>query len=84
MINTIMIIIIGCRWFACRQHHAGTVALIVDDFFVDLLGFLYGDVLAINQLDLLVIGLGGAIVLLVLKLIWRSLFAATVSPEIAR
>lgn len=51
---------------------------------VDLLGFLFGDVLAINQLDLLVIGLGGAIVLLVLKLIWRSLFAATVSPEIAR
>lgn len=51
---------------------------------VDLLGFLFGDVLAINQFDLLVIGLGGTIVLLVLKLIWRSLFAATVSPEIAR
>ena len=33
---------------------------------VDLLGFLFGDVLAINQLDLLVIGLGGAIVLLFL------------------
>ena len=51
---------------------------------VDLLGFLFGDVLAINQFDLLVIGLGGTIVLIVLKLIWRSLFAATVSPEIAR
>ena len=51
---------------------------------VDLLGFLFGDVLAINQLDLLVIGLGGTIVLFVLKFIWRSLFAATVSPEIAR
>jgi len=51
---------------------------------VDLLGFLFGDVLAINQFDLLVIGLGGTIVLLVLKLIWRSLFAATVSQEIAR
>ena len=51
---------------------------------VDLLGFLFGDVLAINQFDLLVIGLGGTVVLLVLKLIWRPLFAATVSPEIAR
>ena len=51
---------------------------------VDLLGFLFGDVLAINQLDLLVIGLGGTVVLFVLKLIWRSLFAATVSQEIAR
>ena len=51
---------------------------------VDLLGFLFGDVLAITQFDLLVIGLGGTVVLLVLKLIWRPLFAATVSPEIAR
>ena len=51
---------------------------------VDLLGFLFGDVLAINQFDLLTIGLGGTVVLLVLKAIWRPLFAATVSPEIAR
>ena len=51
---------------------------------VDLLGFLFGDVLAINQFDLLTIGLGGTVVLLVLKVIWRPLFAATVSPEIAR
>ena len=43
----------------------------------------FWDVLAINQLDLLTIGLG-TVVLLVLKVIWRSLFAATVSPEIAR
>ena len=51
---------------------------------VDLLGFLFGDVLAINQFDLLIIGLGGAVVLLILRIIWRPLFAATVSPEIAR
>lgn len=51
---------------------------------VDLLGFLFGDVLAINQIDLLTIGLGGTVVLLVLRVIWRPLFAATVSPEIAR
>lgn len=51
---------------------------------VDLLGFLFGDVLAINQFDLLTIGLGGTIVLLVLRVIWRPLFAATVSPEIAK
>jgi zinc transport system permease protein len=51
---------------------------------VDLLGFLFGDVLAVNQFDLLTIGLGGTVVLLVLRVIWRPLFAATVSPEIAR
>lgn len=51
---------------------------------VDLLGFLFGDVLAINQYDLLAIGVGGAIVLLTLRVIWRPLFAATVSPEIAK
>ena len=68
--------------------HSTAIGLIALSFMtwvrVDLLGFLFGDVLAINQFDLLVIGLGGTIVLLVLKLIWRSLFAATVSPEIAR
>ena len=51
---------------------------------VDLLGFLFGDVLAIDKIDLLIIGLGGTIVLLMLKVIWRPLFAATVSPEIAK
>lgn len=69
-------------------HSTLAIGLIAISFMtwvrVDLLGFLFGDVLAINQFDLLVIGLGGTVVLLVLKLIWRPLFAATVSPEIAR
>ena len=47
---------------------------------VDLLGFLFGDVLAINQFDLL-IGLGGAVVLLILRIIWRPLFATQWSRD---
>jgi zinc transport system permease protein len=51
---------------------------------VDLMGFLFGDILAVSVTDLVVIYAGGAAVLVVLALIWRPLFAATVSPEIAQ
>jgi zinc transport system permease protein len=51
---------------------------------VDLMGFLFGDILAVSVSDLAIIYAGGAGVLAVLALIWRPLFAATVSPEIAR
>ena len=47
------------------------------------MGFLFGDVLAITHSDLAVIWAGGLVVLTVLALIWRSLFAATVSRELA-
>ena len=50
---------------------------------VDLLGLLFGDILAVTRLDIALIYGGGGIVLLVLVLIWRRLFAATVSPDLA-
>ena len=50
---------------------------------VDLMGFLFGDILSITKRDILIIWVGGLLVLICLILIWKKLFAATVSPEIA-
>ena len=50
---------------------------------VDLLSFLFGDILAVSVSDLAVIYVGGAAVTLVLVFVWRSLFAATVNYEVA-
>lgn len=50
---------------------------------VDLMGFLFGDILAVSVADLAVIYLGGAAVMLVLVFVWRPLFAATVNYELA-
>ena len=51
---------------------------------VDLLGFLFGNILSITKTDVFLIWFGGIIVLAMLVKIWRPLFAATVSPEIAK
>lgn len=50
---------------------------------IDLLGLLFGDILAVTRLDIALIYGGGAVVLVLLVLIWRRLFAATVSPDLA-
>lgn len=50
---------------------------------VDLMGFLFGDILAVSESDILVIYVGGLLVLAVLMAIWRPLFAATVNRELA-
>jgi len=44
---------------------------------------LFGDILAVTVNDLLIIWIGGALILVVLKLIWKSLFASTVNYELA-
>ncbi len=50
---------------------------------IDLMNLLFGDILAVSRTDIAVIYAGGAVVLVALFLIWRTLFAATVSREIA-
>ena len=47
------------------------------------MGLLFGDILAVTVDDLLIIWVGGALILLVLKLIWKPLFASTVNYELA-
>lgn len=50
----------------------------------DLMGLLFGDILSVSILDVAMIYGGGGLILIVLTLIWRPLFAATVSPELAK
>lgn len=50
---------------------------------VDLMGFLFGDILAVSNTDIAMIYAGGLIVIVTLVLIWRSLFAATVNLDLA-
>ena len=49
----------------------------------DIMGLLFGDILAVTTDDLLIIWTGGVLILLVLKLIWKPLFASTVNYELA-
>ena len=50
---------------------------------VDLMGFLFGDILAVTRFDLALIWIGGAVILGLLGYIWRPLFAATVNVDLA-
>ena len=47
------------------------------------MGLLFGDILAVNQIDLMFIWIGGALILIILKIIWKPLFASTVNYELA-
>ncbi|MGI1670746.1 MAG: zinc ABC transporter permease subunit ZnuB [Neptuniibacter sp.] len=62
----------------------GLVAVAVLDIRVDLMAYLFGDLLAIGTEDLLWIYLGGALVLLLLKLLWQPLLAITINEDLAQ
>ena len=68
-------------------HSSLAVGLVVIGFLsfirFDIMGLLFGDILAVNVNDIITIWIGGAIILLILKLIWKSLFASTVNYELA-
>ena len=49
----------------------------------DIMGLLFGDILAVTINDIFIIWTGGAVILIVLKLIWKPLFASTVNYELA-
>ncbi len=70
------------------SHATLSLGLIVVAFMtwvrVDLLSFLFGDLLAVSRMDILFIYGGGAVVLAVLAWLWRPLLAATVSEDLAR
>ncbi len=69
------------------SHSALALGLVVLAFMgsvrFDLMGLLFGDILSVSKGDIGLIYGGGLAVLLVLMAIWRRLFAATVSPELA-
>lgn len=70
------------------SHSALALGLLALSFLtwvqVDLMGLLIGDVLSVSKSDIAIIYGGGAIVMAVLIVIWRPLFAATVNYELAK
>ena len=68
-------------------HSSLAIGLVVIGFLTfirfDIMGLLFGDILAVTVDDLLIIWVGGALILLILKLIWKPLFASTVNYELA-
>lgn len=51
---------------------------------IDLTAYLFGDVLSIRTQDLYWLGLGATVVLLALRMLWRSLLSMTVDEDLAR
>ena len=51
---------------------------------LDLLAYLFGDILSVTPADVALAGGGGAVVLALLAVIWRPLLAATVHEDLAR
>ena len=70
------------------SHSALSLGLIVLAFMetlrIDLMGYLFGDILSVTLADIYWIWGGGAAALLVLVWIWRPLLAMTVHEELAR
>ena len=63
----------------------GLVAVaFVEGLRVDLMAYLFGDILAVTRSDLVAIALGGLFALVLLVLLWRPLLAITVHEELAR
>jgi zinc transport system permease protein len=70
------------------SHGALSLGLVtlafMDDVRVDLLGYLFGDILAIGTTDLAWIYGGGGVVLAGLLLLWKPLLAITIHEDLAR
>jgi zinc transport system permease protein len=69
------------------SHASLSVGLVLLAFMtwvrVDLVSFLFGDILAVSRSDIDVIWGGGVLVLMALVYLWRPLIASTVSEDIA-
>jgi len=69
------------------SHSSLAVGLVLVGFLsqvrIDLMGFLFGDILAVSEQDIFIIYGGGAAILALLVMSWRPMLAGTVSPELA-
>ncbi|WP_439258771.1 zinc ABC transporter permease subunit ZnuB [Lonepinella sp. BR2930] len=75
--------LLGIIAHSCLSLGVITVQLL-QNVRVDLIGYLFGDLLAVNFDDLIYIGVGVAVVLSLLLYFWRPLISITVSPELAQ
>ena len=68
-------------------HSSLAIGLVVIGFLAfirfDIMGLLFGDILAVTTNDIFIVWTGGAAILIILKLIWKPLFASTVNYELA-
>jgi zinc transport system permease protein len=69
------------------SHSALAIGLVLVAFMtwvrIDLIAFLFGDILAVTPTDIALIWGGGVLVVAMLVWLWRPLIASTVSEEIA-
>lgn len=69
-------------------HSALSLGLVLMAFVegqqIDLNAWLFGDILAVTKLDLMILAGAGTFLLILLKLIWRSLLSMSVSEDLAR
>lgn len=68
-------------------HSALSLGLVsvsfLDDVRIDLMSYLFGDLLAVTPDDLIYIYLGAAVIGFVMLIFWRSLLSTTVNEELA-
>ena len=69
------------------SHSALAIGLVLVAFMtwvrIDLIAFLFGDILAVTPTDIALIWVGGALVVAALAFLWRPLIASTVSEDLA-
>ena len=69
-------------------HGALSLGLVAVSFLegqrLDLMAYLFGDILAVGRTDLIWIYAGGAVILAAITVLWRPLLALTVHEELAR
>lgn len=70
------------------SHATLAIGLIIISFMnglnIDLMGFLFGDILSVTMQDIFVIYVGGSFILAILFMNWRSLLTATISTDLAQ
>ncbi|MDO4431361.1 MAG: zinc ABC transporter permease subunit ZnuB [Lonepinella koalarum] len=75
--------LLGIIAHSCLSLGVVTVGLL-ENVRVDLMGYLFGDLLAVNMQDVFYISIGIALVLTALWRFWTPLISITVSPELAQ
>ncbi|WP_275783157.1 zinc ABC transporter permease subunit ZnuB [Pararhizobium gei] len=69
------------------SHSALSIGLVLVAFMtwvrIDLVGFLFGDILAVSRADIDLVWGGGILVLFAIVYLWRQLLASTVNAELA-
>lgn len=100
VIGMTVLLALGLVWLEQRSNHAldtilgiiahcslslGVITIsLLDNVRVDLMSYLFGDLLAIDFNDVIFLSLGVLLILIVLKMCWQKLLSITVSPELAQ